>query len=215
MSRKNYLSSEALLAEDVLTDRRVERIRTVAANRQRGVMVLMEDVYNPHNLAAIARSCDAFGVQQIAFTLEDHDQFDPQEVGRVSSSSASKWLDYRIFEDGTRACLTTLKREGWHIAATLVDEKARPLYEIDFTVPEYDKLVIMVGNERSGLSPTAAELADTTVFIPMAGMIRSFNVSVATAITLAEITRQRNASDKRYTLDDDAASALAADFMLR
>lgn len=211
-----YMSSDDLLAQQIpMTERRRERIRGVASRRQNGLMVLMEDVYNPHNLAAIARSCDAFGIQQVAFTLENHDLFDPTEIGRITSSSASKWLDYRTFTEGTRDCLTTLKHEGWHILTTILDDDAASLYDLDFTQPQFERLVVMVGNERDGISPVAAELADTHMVIPMQGMIQSFNVSVATAVTLAEITRQRRASDKRYTLEDDDAARLAVDFMTR
>lgn len=218
MSRyPRYLTSEDLLDREQhnLTEARLQRIREVVANRQRGLMVLMEDVYNPHNLAAIARSCDAFGVQQVAFTVENNALFDPKEIGRISSSSASKWLDYRTFLDGARRCIETLHDEGWHVMATLVSSKAKAIYDIDFTLPQYERLVVMVGNERDGLSLAAAEAADSHMVIPMQGMIRSFNVSVATAVTLAEITRQRRASDRSYALPPDEARALTASLVKR
>jgi len=211
---KKYLSSDDLLKiEQQTTESRRQRLRQTAEGRQRGLMVLMEDVYNPHNLAAIARSCDAFGVQEISFTLENHDLFDPAQLGMVSSRSASKWLDYRIFEDGTEDCLKTLKSEGWHILATLAEEDTPSLYDVDLA--QYEKLVVMVGNEHAGLSPKAAALADSGVYIPMRGLIRSFNVSVATALILAEITRQRAASPANFSISPEEADALYADFLLR
>ncbi|MFW5691927.1 MAG: TrmH family RNA methyltransferase [Chloroflexota bacterium] len=213
MSRSKYLTSEELLAEEIVTERRLERVQSVVANRQRGLMIVMEDVYNPHNLAAIARSCDAFGVQQIAFTVEDHDLFDPLELGKVASSSASKWLDYRIFEEGSRTALTALRLEGWHIAATVVNEKAQSIYDVDFS--RFDKLALLVGNEREGLSTTSIKLAHSHIYIPMMGMIRSFNVSVATAVTLAEITRQRKASNRSFTLPPAEAETLLRDILHR
>lgn len=217
MSRQRYLTSDELLqaTEGPTTLRRQARIEAVAARRQRGLMVLMEDVYNPHNLAAIARSCDAFGVQDIAFTVADADDFDIHEAGKYTSSGASKWLDYRTFADGTAACLRTLKGEGWHVMATVLADDALSLYDVDFTAPHLEKLVVMVGNEKDGISPIGAEMADSRMVIPMQGMIQSFNVSVATALTLAEITRQRRASPRRYTLSDEDAARLARDFALR
>lgn len=194
------------------TPRRRELLRQAAYQRQRGLMVLMEDVWNPHNLAAIARSCDAFGVQTLAFTLENHKLFDPSQVGKIASSSANKWLDYRIFRDGTRDCLTTLKNEGWHILATVMDSDLA-LYDVDFT--QIPQVAVMVGNEHAGLSPVAMEMADTCVTIPMQGVIRSLNVSVATAITLAEITRQRRASNIDFSLPEADALALYKDFLQR
>lgn len=196
-----------------LTARRLRRIVKIASQRQRGLMCIMEDVHNPHNLAAIARSCDAFGVQDVAFTLENHDLFDPRSTGTITSASASKWLDYRIFETGTEHGLTTLKAEGWHIMATVLAPEATPIYEVNFC--EYDRLALMVGNEHAGISPKGKALADSFVKIPMQGMIQSFNVSVAAAIALSEIARQRNACERDFTLGEEGAQALIADFVQR
>lgn len=196
-----------------ITERRLKRMMRVAARRQRDIMFIMEDVHNLHNLGAIARSCDAFGVQQISFTMENEDNFDPSQISNVTSSGASKWLDYRIFEDGTRDALTTLKGEGWHIAATSVSQDAQSLYEVDFT--QYKKLAIMVGNEHAGISPAAIETANSAIYIPMQGLTESFNVSVAAALCLFEVTRQRKASDTDWLLDDPALQALTRDFIER
>jgi len=195
------------------TERRKQRLHTAARLRQRGLMVVMEDVHNPHNLAAIARSCDAFGIQQVAFTVQDHNLFDPQNVGRISSSSASKWLDYRIFEAGTVDCFTQLQAEGWHLMATVAGDDIPSLYDVDLT--QHEKLAVLVGNEHRGLSPKAVDMADSHITIPMRGMIQSFNVSVATAIILAEVTRQRQASPVDFNISEDDAWALALDFMQR
>lgn len=196
-----------------ITERRLKRVIETASKRQRGLMMLMEDVHNPHNLMAIARSCDAFGIQDIAFTMEDENLFDPKQLGKVSSASASKWLDYRIFENGTGEALTTLKNGGWHIMATWVNPDAKSIYEIDFT--EHDKLVLMVGNEKEGISKAAIDHADSYMYIPMEGMIESFNVSVAAALSLFEASRQRRASEKDFSLSDEVIRELTADFVVR
>lgn len=215
MVRKYTTSDELLAIEQHGTDKRIQRINYAAHHRQRGLMVVMEDVVNPHNLAAIARSCDAFGIQQIAFTTNNDVLFEQklEDIGMVSSSSASKWLDYRIFEGGTRECLTTLQSEGWHVLATVAGDDVLSLYDADLT--QYDKLAILVGNERRGISQMAIDLADSHITIPMYGMIRSFNVSVATAITLSEITRQRDVSETDFRVSDEEATRIRHDFLLR
>lgn len=191
---------------DNLTERRRTRLRQTAQQRQRGLMVVMENVHNQHNLAAIARSCDAFGVQSLAFTVEQAELFGLREETKFTSSSASKWLDYRIFEGGTETCLTTLQAEGWHIAATVADTDAPSLYDFDWT--RYPKLAVLVGNEKEGLSPSALRLADVRMTIPMRGLIQSLNVSVAAAITLAEVVRQRDASPQDFHLSPTEAEQL-------
>ena len=197
--------------QDILTDRRRERIESAVKQRQRGLMVLMEKVLNPYNLAAIARSCDAFGVQQLAATVEQG--LNPEETGHPASSSASKWLDFRLFTDGTEAALQSLKAEGWHLVATVLSERAQPIYELDFA--RHERVALIVGNEREGLSETAIAMADTHLIIPMQGMIQSFNVSVATAITLFEITRQRRATGQNWQLNEAEQADLLADLLQR
>lgn len=196
-----------------MTEKRLKRLVKTARKRQRGLMLLMEDVHNEHNLAAISRSCDAFGVQKVAFTLENPDHFNPKRIPQVTARGAAKWLDYRIFSDGTANALQTLKSEGWHIVATSLRPGATPLHTVDFT--QYEKLVLMVGNEHEGLSPAALEHADGAVYIPMQGFTQSFNVSVAAALCLYEITRQRNASPIDFRISLEESRALAEDFLTR
>lgn len=208
-----YSEFEHYVENGALTENRLRRVIETVAKRQRGLMMLMEGVHNPHNLMAIARSCDAFGVQDIAFTMGEGHPFNPNEMGKVSSASASKWLDYHMFENGTRDALTTLKRDGWHVMATWVNPDAKSVYEIDFT--QHEKLVLMVGNEHTGISQTAVEMADSYMYIPMMGMIESFNVSVAAALSLFEASRQRRASEKDFSLSDEALHKITSDFVVR
>ncbi|MDQ7026114.1 MAG: RNA methyltransferase [Anaerolineae bacterium] len=212
MSDSLYDEFLAQIDDYQIVENRMRRMVSAAMQRQRGLMVIMEEVYNPHNLAAIARSCDAFGVQNLAFLPQNPDDFDIAATNSTSVS-AFKWLDYRMFSDGIEAALTTLKAEGWHIMATWVNPEASSIYETDFT--QYDKLALLVGNEHTGLSAKAIELADSYVYIPMLGFVQSFNVSVAAAISLFEITRQRRASDKEYQFDTDTIRTLTKDFLKR
>jgi tRNA (guanosine-2'-O-)-methyltransferase len=202
-----------LVESKQITERRLQRIVETATKRQRGLMVLMEGVKNPHNLAAIARSCDAFGVQHLAYTLHSEGLAGALDDGDISSATAAKWLDYRPFEHGTELALNTLRAEGYHLMATWVNPQAKSIYEVDFT--EHEKLVLMLGSEWHGLSKTAVEMADSHLYIPMMGMLESFNVSVAAALSLFEITRQRLASPKDFSLPEDEARKLITEFIRR
>lgn len=211
-------SSDKIIAEQEdeqkpLTPARRERIESVVRQRQRGLMVVMEAVWNPHNLAAIARSCDAFGVQEVAYTPRPAVDYDVETAGELSSASASKWLDYRVFEEDSRSALVTLKSDGWHLVATTLSDRAVSIHDIDFTA--MDKIALLVGNEKDGLSQTAQNLADTHMIIPMVGMVRSFNVSVATAIALYEISRQRALSERDYALPQAEADTLLKRWLKR
>ena len=83
-----------------------------------------------------------------------------------------------------------MREEGYKIYATHLEEKAKSLYEVDLI----RKIAIVVGNEHEGVSTEAAKRADGIFQIPMFGMIQSLNVSVATAVILFEVVRQRIAA---------------------
>ena len=168
---------------EFLTERRLNKIINVVKARQHSLRVVIENVHDPHNVSAIFRTCDAVGVSKISL-LYTHEKF--PKISRISSSSANKWIEKEHFSN-TEECFTSLKKEGFKIYSTLLDENAKNIYDIDFT----EKVAIVMGNEHRGVSEEAAKLSDGTIYIPMRGMIQSLNVSVAAAVTLYEAQRQR------------------------
>ena len=181
------LSCAGYFREAMPTEQRVNKLKRVAEARQAGFTVVIEDVYDPHNLGAISRSCDAFGIQRINVIFETHPAFDPKEVGKNSSTATNKWLDYRIHH-GTEKALKALKDEGWSLVAAALDPAAESIFEADLCLP---RIALLFGNEKTGLSATALALADRRVMIPMRGIAQSMNVSVSAALCIYEVTRQR------------------------
>lgn len=171
-----------------MEQKRLNRITQVVKNRQDGIIVVLEDIHDPHNSAAILRTCDAMGIQNVWYIFEKEKRYNPKKVGKATSSSANKWLDFQIF-DSTDACIDTLKKEGYVIAVTALSDKSVSLMEKKF---DEQKIAIIVGNEHSGVSETAIKSADIMIRIPMFGFVQSLNVSVAAAMVLWEITKQRN-----------------------
>ncbi|NOX18836.1 MAG: RNA methyltransferase [Chlorobi bacterium] len=165
------------------TEKRLNKIISTLKARQRSLRVVIENVHDPHNVSAIFRTCDAVGVPKVTllYTIESF-----PKISRISSSSANKWIERERFSD-TKECFDSLRQEGFKIYSTILDEKAVSVYDIDFT----EKIAIVMGNEKRGVSEEAAKLSDRTIYIPMRGMIQSFNVSVAAAVVLYEAQRQR------------------------
>ena len=193
------------------TPQRQQRIANVVAARQQGVVVI-ENIHDPHNAEAVIRSCDAFGIQKICLIFLDYEPFDPQAIGKLSSSSANKWLDFATYHS-TEACLSDLKQQGYELIATVLDEQAESLYSAQLTTP---KIALLLGNEHKGLSSTACKLADRAITIPMQGMVQSLNLSVTASIILYEITRQRLAQGiERYRLPPDEQQRLRQNFLER
>lgn len=173
----------------MLTEQRKKKLEDHAANRQKGFVVVLEDIHDPHNAQAIVRTCDAFGIGDVYLIFDKETPFNPKRVGKASSSTANKWVNFHIFHS-TAECFAELKKQGFTIIATALDNRAVSLNDVPMT----DKTIALVmGNEHAGLSQTALDLADMIYMIPMVGMVQSLNVSVTAAIFMWEFTRQRKA----------------------
>ncbi|MEW5773917.1 MAG: RNA methyltransferase [Thermodesulfobacteriota bacterium] len=163
---------------------RVARVRRVLSLRQPDLRLVLANIHDPHNVSAILRSCDAFGVMRVHlyYTTEKF-----PALGHKSSASARKWVE-TVRHPSAEEMIGSLRAEGLQVLGTAFDETARPLPEWDLTRPT----AIIFGNEHRGLDPELAALAPDRVYIPMSGMVQSLNVSVAAAITLYEAWRQRS-----------------------
>jgi tRNA (guanosine-2'-O-)-methyltransferase len=165
------------------TDERLQKIISTAEARQFSLHVVMENIHDPHNVSAIFRTCDAVGVPKISllYTFESFPR-----ISKTSSSSANKWIDVEKFKD-TKNCYDQLRAQGFKVYASMLNRNALNIYDIDLT----QKVALVFGNEKRGVSSEAEKFADETFYIPMRGMIQSLNVSVAAAVTLYEAQRQR------------------------
>ncbi|MCS6782869.1 MAG: tRNA (guanosine(18)-2'-O)-methyltransferase TrmH [Gloeomargarita sp. SKYBB_i_bin120] len=165
-----------------MTERRWQRILQVLSRRQPDLTVLAEAVHKPHNLSAILRSCDAVGIGCVHAV---------NPTGGVptyseTSASADKWVEL-VVHPTLEAAIAHLRAQNLQLLAAHLSSTALDYREVDYTRPTG----IIVGNEKSGVSETAAALADHHIQIPMLGMVPSLNVSVATAVILFEAQRQR------------------------
>ena len=170
-----------------MTPQRQQRIRAVLAHRQNDLTVVLENVFDPHNISAVMRSCDAVGVQEI-FVLNTRIPRH-KKWGSRSSSSAAKWLTIHQ-HDNAQACFAALRRKYRTILTTHLSSDAVSLYKVDFT----GSLALVFGNEHAGVSEEIRALADGNFVIPQVGMIQSLNISVACAVTLYEALRLKTAA---------------------
>ena len=165
------------------SERRMKKIHDVLQHRQPDLTVVMENIHDPHNVSAVLRSCDAVGIMQVEL-LYNVEKF--PKIGKKSSSSANKWLEWRKHST-VDVCYAALRSEGFAIYATHLGSGAVSLYDVDLT----KKVALVFGNEHRGVSDEAAAKADGNIIIPMVGMIQSLNISVACAVSLYEAMRQR------------------------
>ena len=166
-----------------MTPERVTTIKNSLDKRQPDLTVIMENVRKPHNLAAVARTLEAVGGLEInAITA-----LTSIRLTQMSAGGVKKWISVNKYPN-TEQGLTHLKQQGHQIIATTLNETSQDFREIDYTRPT----AILVGEELEGISEQAIEMADECITIPMAGMVQSLNVSVASALILYEAYRQRD-----------------------
>jgi len=167
-----------------MTPARFDKLSSVLKHRQFDLTVVLENVFDPHNISAVMRTCDAVGVQEIYILntkIPRHKKW-----GARSSSSAAKWLTVHQFED-TALCCAAIRERGLKILTTNLGEDSTPLYKVDFANP----IALVFGNEHSGVSEEIRAMADGNFVIPQVGIIQSLNISVACAVTLYEAFRQK------------------------
>ena len=169
-----------------ITEKRKERIDQVLARRQKDLTLVMDNIWDPHNVSAVLRSCDAFGVAGVNLYYTTAEWPD---LGKKSSGSAKKWIDLPRHIDAGEM-ITGLRSQGMQILRTGFSDMARPVMDFDFTRPT----AIILSNEHRGTAPELAELVPDEIYIPMQGMVQSLNVSVAAAIILYQAFTQRFAA---------------------
>ncbi|HEX2629120.1 MAG TPA: RNA methyltransferase [Chitinophagaceae bacterium] len=177
-----------------MTPERKEKLTTVLSKRQPDLTVVLENVFDPHNISAVMRTCDAVGIQEIYILntkIPRHKKW-----GAKSSSSAAKWLTIHQF-DNAADCFMALRQRYSRILTTHLSSDAVSLYDINMTEP----IALVFGNEHSGVSDEIRALADGNFIIPQVGIIRSLNISVACAVTLYEAYRQKDAAG-HYNRED-------------
>ena len=169
-----------------MTPDRERQVTQMARDRQPDVHVVLENVHDMHNVGAVMRSCDAAGVPKVHMILATEHRRSKMRMGKQTSAGARKWID-TILHETMNSCLSALDQPGTQILGTALTADAIPITEVDFTQPT----IIIFGNERDGLDPETLDRIHQAVIIPQKGMVQSLNISVACAVTLYEMMRQR------------------------
>lgn len=173
------------------------------ATRQPDLTVCLEQVHKPHNVSAIIRTADAVGVHQV------HAVWPTARMRTLVSSAAgsNSWVNVKTHPTIGDA-VQHMKGQGMQILATHLSDRAVDFRDIDYTRPT----CILLGQEKTGITEEALQLADQDIIIPMIGMVQSLNVSVASALILYEAQRQRQNAGMyrrdRSMLDDEEQQRL-------
>ncbi len=189
---------------------REQKIRQIIQTTQPDLAVILENIFDPLNISAVMRTCDAVGVREV-FVVYTREYLERRKLklGKKTSGGVFKWTDVYLFEDVDECLNRARERFGRVLAAEPPEDleqfwtdlpqqpsaahaptaagKWSSLYDLDLTQPT----ALLFGNEDEGVTPESLALADGFFSIPMSGFVESLNISVAAAVALFEARRQR------------------------
>lgn len=191
-------------------EERFERISNVLLQRTRHTRFLFENPSNPSNVWACLRTLDSFGIQNVIIVTEP-DKYQGkaallQKKGMRTAMGSAQWLTIHHYVSTGEAIRTLRDEHNCRILASDLNPFSIDIRDIDWNRVglDYDNgadnsynnkdddddrpICIVMGNEKDGISDAMRELADATFTLPMVGFAESFNLSVATAITLAHLS---------------------------
>lgn len=193
--------------QSFLTARRRQRLETVLAQRTRWISVVLEDLYDAHNIGAIARSCDAFGLQDL-HVIEVTHEYQPEPEVALGSQ---QWLTVHRHgrgEDPRAACISALRAQGYRIVVATPAPDGCPPGEVDLSRP----VAVVFGTEKDGATAGMLADADARLTIPMFGFVQSLNVSVAAAICLQQLSARLRKSEMEWRLSETERETLRMDW---
>ena len=172
--------------ESLVLGPRKERIEEVLAGRTRNVTVVLDKLEDAFNMAAVLRTSEAFGIQDVHIVKNPDVPFAPNAT---VTQGCDKWLDLHKHEDFA-ACRRALKAQGFSIWVSAARPGAVSLFDLKFD----QKMALVLGNERFGVTPDVIDQADGVFWIPMRGFSQSLNISAAASacITRAVAWRQEH-----------------------
>jgi tRNA (guanosine-2'-O-)-methyltransferase len=168
--------------EPLTLPERRSRLWSVIRSRIASVTVLMDAPHDPHNAAAVLRSCDGLGIPRVHLVPRD-EEF---AVGRTVAKGAERWIEV-VPHRTPEAALAALHAEGFVSVATHPEGNLAPA-----DLAGLPRVALILGNEHDGLRDALHAGARESVRIPMRGFVESFNVSVAAAVLLYAATLGRS-----------------------
>lgn len=196
------------LLSSMMTETRRNRMLAASWERTRWLRLVIQDIHNPHNVAACMRSAEAFGVQDLDVVSIKASKYRSSNAAR----GVANWLTVRK-HSSVESCAQSLRDAGYLLAAGVPKPGATPLHELPLDRP----VAVIFGNEHAGIDLGWHEHIDLPFTIPMVGMVESLNISVCAAITLHHLTLSAKAQigPSQYYLSEDLRLALLNDWACR
>ena len=146
------------------------------------IIVVLDDVQDPGNLGTILRTVDSIGLNQIIVSKGTADAFN----SKVVRSTMGAIFRIKIIEvENLAQEIKEMRKHHFKLMVTSLQTE-NSIYDIDF-----NKKIIVIGNEANGVSKEIQDMADEKAKIPMLGRTESLNASVAAGVVMYEYVRQK------------------------
>lgn len=154
--------------------------------------IVLDNLRSAWNVGSIFRTANGAGVRKIhicGITPSPKDM-----AVRKTSLGAEKNIPWQYYSDGYEACVA-LQKQGYHLWALEGGERAQSLFETSQNLP--DPLVLVFGNELTGIDPGIMDVCESVIYLPMMGDKRSLNVAIAGSIAVYWLTFGRRGLEGR------------------
>jgi tRNA (guanosine-2'-O-)-methyltransferase len=175
-----------------ISEKRKNLFLKTIEHRTKFVTIVLENIYQSQNASAVLRTSECLGIQDV-HVIENSNDY---KINPDVSLGADKWIDIHYYknknENNTISCLKKLKKEGYKIVATMPHKNQKLLTNF---LPN-EKIAIVFGTEKEGISEDVIQEADVFLSIPIYGFTESYNISVSAAITLYTIVENLKKENK-------------------
>jgi tRNA (guanosine-2'-O-)-methyltransferase len=183
--------------ESYLSPQRKELINNLLSSRTRYISIVLEDIFQSHNISAVLRTAECCGIQDVHI-IENKNTYSlhPDIV-----LGANKWLNvyrYNSQPNNTLQAIAHLKSKGYRIVASHPMPNGTLLNNFDLAK---GPVALFMGTELTGISKTVIDNADEFVYIPMFGFTESFNISVSAAIMMHQLSSELRQSNIHWQLN--------------
>ncbi len=186
----SYILPDSILAQVSSTDTpsgiiatlKIEKLTDFTPNPEKAY-VYCDKISDPGNLGTIIRTADAAGFGGVLLSPECCDLYNPKTV----RSSMGSFFHIDIIEDVTVEKLKSIKDSGFSIFSGVLSDKTINYTDADMKKPT----IIVIGNESNGVSQEVIDISTELIKIPILGSAESLNASIAAAIIMYEVVKQR------------------------
>ena len=209
---ENYVYSSPEMQEKIeaylprITEHRRDLLVKVVQNRTRHFCMVLEDLFDQHNISAVIRTAEVFGLEDVHVIEE----VNPYKVNKSILKGSIKWMNIYLHKK-RMACMEHLRKKGYRIAVASTNTNNSVL-DLDLSQPT----AFYLGSEFTGNHPDTLAAADCEFKLPQYGITESMNVSVAGGVLMCYLDHfMQQKGRQNFTLSPKERDELLLEWLER